>query len=66
MDEIKIQNTQELLDGQGALNLTVNMDDGSVWTCTPEGTNWTKVRKSNAELQELFNLHLQDVFSGRV
>lgn len=65
MDEIKIQSTQELADGQGT-TLMVNMDDGSVWTCTPEGTNWTKVRKSDAELQELFNLHLQDVFSGRV
>lgn len=61
MDEIKIQSTTELAD-----SFIVNMDDGSVWTCTPEGTNWTKVRKSDAELQELFNLHLQDVFSGRV
>jgi len=65
MDEIKIQSTTELADGQST-TLMVNMDDGSVWTCTPDGTNWTKVRKSDAELQELFNLHLQDVFSGRV
>ena len=33
----------------------VTFDDGSVWSCDPDGTNWRKQSLSTAELQAKFD-----------
>lgn len=51
-DKIKVLNSLiKTLNSQPYLECQI--DDGSLWTCTPQGTNWQKIKLSNAELTEL-------------
>ncbi len=38
----------------------ITTDDGPVWECDLNGTNWVKIEMGKAELQESLNKHINE------
>jgi len=50
-----ITNTAEAYDKEGNMYLKCTIDDGSVWTCDIDGTNWVQIRPTTVALESSFS-----------